>query len=591
MLNREPSDDPDGRYAAASYSAYELSSSFNDNYVYGDRRFPISTDNTVNPLTWADADDITVDLSGGIPVSPLGLELGGAMEVHNVGEIWALSLWEARSRIIAFNGGSVTAGNDVMLQIVTDALKMTPIDPTFIQARDALLDADCATSACVNEESLWGGFADRGLGYGSDTSLAITRHIGVKESFDLPVLDVAGVTVDDLAGNGSGFVEPGETVSITVELFNPWRQSTKGVSSVAATLTTSSPEVSIIDGSSSYGALPTQGTAVGDPFSFSVAPTAGCGQSLHFSLETTSALGTTSVPFSLRTGAPVGPGSPVTLTRVIPNGLAIPDADARGTFDTLTVSDDLEIHDLDFIVEELRHASVGDLVAELKAPSGLGVDMIYRTYGCMPVFGCGLGRNNGDDFIETRIDDESINDLMSAGSEAAPFTGDWRPVRNSPFWSNPDPDGQLGNFDGLETAGDWQVFVADYPGLSSGAGGALNSWSLVVTPTAFDCCVAGEPDEVGNLQFLVDGVTLEWDPDAGVGTLYDIMRGRVDELPAGSGASEICLDSGRVATTFDSGSDPAPGVTFYYLVRGSNTCGVGTYGLATVGERTSTICP
>jgi subtilisin-like proprotein convertase family protein len=591
LLNREPSDDPDGRYPPSPYDIYRDPGSFTDNYVYGLRRFPYSTDNTVNPLTWADADDVTIDLSGGIPVSPKGFELNGALEIHNVGEIWALSLWEVRSRIIAANGGDVDAGNDVTLQIITDALKMTPIDPSFTQGRDALLDADCAANACVNEESIWGGFADRGLGYGAEASLGIARHIGVKESFTPPMLDVADVIVDDTGGNASGFVEPGETVSVTVELFNPWRESAKGVTSVAATLTAVSPGVTILDGTSTYGTLPAQGTAAGDPFSFSVTPTAGCGESLHFSLETASTLGTTAVPFVLRIGAPAGPGPPVTFTRVIPGGLAIPDADPRGVFDTLSVSDDLEIRDLDFMVQELRHTAVGDLAVKLRGPSGFGMDLIYQTWGCMPPFGCGLGKNNGDDFIQTRFDDESVNDIMGAGSDAAPFTGDWSPVFNSPYWTYGDPVGQLGNFDGLDTAGDWQVFAADYPGFAVGDTGELSSWSLVVTPTAFDCCVAGAPDEIGNLGFFADGVTLGWDPDAGIGTLYDIVLGRVDELPTGSGASEACLDSARVDTTLDSGTDPASGIAFYYLVRGSNACGAGSYGLATSGERATTICP
>ncbi len=45
-----------------------------DNYIYGIRRFPYSTDNTVNPLTWADVDDVTANYAGGIPISPLGFE-------------------------------------------------------------------------------------------------------------------------------------------------------------------------------------------------------------------------------------------------------------------------------------------------------------------------------------------------------------------------------------------------------------------------------------------------------------------------------------------------------------------------------------
>ncbi len=59
--------------------------------------------------------------------------------MHNVGEIWALTLWEVRSRVIADPAGAngnVPTGNQTMLQLVTDALKLTPTNPSFIDARD-----------------------------------------------------------------------------------------------------------------------------------------------------------------------------------------------------------------------------------------------------------------------------------------------------------------------------------------------------------------------------------------------------------------------------------------------------------------------
>ncbi len=227
LLNTQPSDDPDGRYAAGAYALYGLGGMPTDNYVYGVRRFPYHTDNTVNPLTWADVDDITADMSGGIAPSPLGFEFNGAVEVHNVGEVWALSLWEVRSRIIAAMGGDVAAGNEAMLHIVTDALKMTPIDPSFTEARDALVDADCAASGCAHEESIWGGFADRGLGFRAEASLGIATHVGVKESFLLPHPVPGAVVADDSAGDGNGFIDPGETIDLSVPLFNPWRSASK----------------------------------------------------------------------------------------------------------------------------------------------------------------------------------------------------------------------------------------------------------------------------------------------------------------------------------------------------------------------------
>ena len=134
--------------------------------------------------------------------------------MHNIGEVWALTLWEVRSRIIAANGGNVPTGNQIMLQLVTDAMKLTPINPSYTDARDALIDADCATNACANEQSIWDGFADRGLGYGARVSSAygfapVATHQGIVESFTTPNLDVQSVAVDDSLGNNNGAIDPG----------------------------------------------------------------------------------------------------------------------------------------------------------------------------------------------------------------------------------------------------------------------------------------------------------------------------------------------------------------------------------------------
>ncbi|HEY0460088.1 MAG TPA: M36 family metallopeptidase, partial [Pyrinomonadaceae bacterium] len=222
LLNNTNADNPDGRYASGAYATYKIGGLL-DNYVYGIRRFPYSTDNTVNPLTWADVDQTTYNESGGIVASPLGFGLNGAMEVHNVGEIWANTLWEMRSRIIAANGGIVPTGNQIALQIVTDGLKMTPINPTFTQARDAIISADCAANACANETSIWAAFADRGLGYGAYAPTSVqfglrSGHIGLQESTQNPNLDVNTVTTNDSIGNNSGFIDPNEPFRFEINL-------------------------------------------------------------------------------------------------------------------------------------------------------------------------------------------------------------------------------------------------------------------------------------------------------------------------------------------------------------------------------------
>src|SRR5262249_45828184 len=86
LTHHTNADAPNAKYAAGAYATYQLLG-LTDNYLYGIRRFPYSTDNSVNPLTWGDVDDVTYDPSGGIAPSPLNalvFEGGGALEVHNI---------------------------------------------------------------------------------------------------------------------------------------------------------------------------------------------------------------------------------------------------------------------------------------------------------------------------------------------------------------------------------------------------------------------------------------------------------------------------------------------------------------------------
>src|SRR5205823_5980536 len=55
-LLSEPGDDPNGVYAAGAYATYRLSPGFTDNYFYGIRRFPYTTNALYNPMTFRDVD-------------------------------------------------------------------------------------------------------------------------------------------------------------------------------------------------------------------------------------------------------------------------------------------------------------------------------------------------------------------------------------------------------------------------------------------------------------------------------------------------------------------------------------------------------
>lgn len=486
LLNGTPADKHKSRYGYGAYATYQIAGlPFTDNYVSGIRRFPYSTDSTVNPLTWADVDDTTADMSGGLPPSPLGFETNGALEVHNAGEVWALSLWEVRSRVILAQGNNIPAGNNLMLQLVTDALKMTPNDPSFVEARDALIDADCATHACANEPSIWGGFADRGLGFDATASLGIASHVGVKTSFELPNLDIAGIQILDGGSGANQFPDPGETVSLRITLKNPWHLSTQGATGITATLTSPTPGVAVTKKTSAYPAIPAQGSKTNSVlFTFKVPAGFACGRAIQFNLATTSSLGPRTQSFTLRVGKPGGLGAVKTFTKSIAGGLDIPDGTGSGVVSSLPVTMDLEIADLDVKINSLTHTWVGDLTVEVRSPGAFGTDMLFEPAGCVPD-GCFFGLNSGDDFTNTTFDDAASQDLVLIDSPAAPFTGRWLPFFNSPSLGDIGvTKGELSHFNGQSTLGNWQLFVSD---LARRDTGKLHSWSLLVRPRVFTC--------------------------------------------------------------------------------------------------------
>src|SRR5882672_1214411 len=160
-LLSEPGDDPNAAYAEGGYVTYQLSG-MTSNYYFGIRRYPYCTDMTKNPLTFKDIDPNQASTHPGIPRS--GIVGTQADEVHNQGEVWCVTLWEARAKLITKYGYSV--GNQLALQLVTDGMKQTLANPNFLQARDGILTADNLNTGGANVGEIWTAFAKRGMGFG-----------------------------------------------------------------------------------------------------------------------------------------------------------------------------------------------------------------------------------------------------------------------------------------------------------------------------------------------------------------------------------------------------------------------------------------
>jgi hypothetical protein len=71
----------------------------------------------------------------------------------------------------------------------------------------------------------------------------------------------------ETAGNGNGYLDPGESIDLSVRLLNTGPE----VTNVSATISTSDPNVDITSGSASYGSIPCGGTCESSPsYSFSL---------------------------------------------------------------------------------------------------------------------------------------------------------------------------------------------------------------------------------------------------------------------------------------------------------------------------------
>jgi hypothetical protein len=87
----------------------------------------------------------------------------GHPEVHGDGEIWAQALWQLREDLVAAYGP--TEGLSRARRLVTEGLRLTPPAPSMLDARNAILAADTATTGGQDRALVWDEFAGRGMGY------------------------------------------------------------------------------------------------------------------------------------------------------------------------------------------------------------------------------------------------------------------------------------------------------------------------------------------------------------------------------------------------------------------------------------------
>ena len=116
----------------------------------GIRRYPYSTNMSINPLTYAN-----------LPTS---------ISPHGTGEIWCAAIWDMTWFLIrdfGYNPNlySGTSGNNIAMKLVLEGMKLQPCSPGYIDARDAILLADDILYSSAHRCQIWEAFARRGMGY------------------------------------------------------------------------------------------------------------------------------------------------------------------------------------------------------------------------------------------------------------------------------------------------------------------------------------------------------------------------------------------------------------------------------------------
>lgn len=213
-----------GIYPVASYA---LSNAPEENpYYYGTRRVPYSIDFKKNALTFKH-----IQNGVALPTThPTKADSDGNAEVHNAGEIWATTLWEVYAALLHETTRLNFAEAQLrMKRYLVASYKMTPVDPTFTEARDALL-AVARANDLEDYAIMKAAFARRGLGVGAvSPSRYSTNHYGTKESFTSEEpMSLVKATLAPKPGEScdqDSVLDVGEKASLTVVLRNDGKET------------------------------------------------------------------------------------------------------------------------------------------------------------------------------------------------------------------------------------------------------------------------------------------------------------------------------------------------------------------------------
>ena len=125
----------------------------------------------------------------------------GGCEVHNDGEVWAVTLWDLRTQL-----GKATTD-----LLVLNGMKFTPVRPSFLNARDGILQADQNLNGGANNCAIWTVFARHGMGVSAVGNDGTTHTAAT----DVPA-SCGGTCTFSISPTSASYAAGGGTGSVTV---------------------------------------------------------------------------------------------------------------------------------------------------------------------------------------------------------------------------------------------------------------------------------------------------------------------------------------------------------------------------------------
>jgi hypothetical protein len=170
MLTMKSSDQPEDARGIGTYAIGQSTTGL------GIRLAPYSTDFAINDYTYIDTND-----SANVAVP------------HGMGFIWATVIWDLTWAYIDKYGFDAdlengTGGNNKVMQVVMDGLKLQGCNPGFVNGRDGILAADMALTGGEDQCLIWEAFANRGVGFAASQGFGFSRTDQV-EDFSMPPAD------------------------------------------------------------------------------------------------------------------------------------------------------------------------------------------------------------------------------------------------------------------------------------------------------------------------------------------------------------------------------------------------------------------